>query len=200
MLGMLGLSYESSEDEDASVPSQNTNLSERQTVRAKEPSNTADTSETLPSRPITETPMKLVTPAVDTTPEGPALGPSRPQAEPIDTDEGPTSRPQSPYSANRTALRNLTLPPTPSFTIPSSPPGSPPASTAKFTQFLLLKKRGVHFNERLSTSAQLRNPALLSKLREFAGISDEEQYATALEGEDGVVVKWPEYASSGTGV
>jgi hypothetical protein len=59
--------------------------------------------------------------------------------------------------------------------IPPSPPGSPPrgheALTAKFDTFLRLKRtKGVHFNERLASSAGLRNPALMDKLLGFVGL------------------------------
>lgn len=90
------------------------------------------------------------------------------------------------------------MPTIPNFDIPSSP--SPPpsnseeaaalaATTKKFDRFLELKKQGVHFNERLEKSSSLRNPSLLPKLMEFAGISEAESYISTLSGE---VVSWPE--------
>lgn len=92
-------------------------------------------------------------------------------------------------------IRNLTMPPVPNFDIPSSPPSSPPEpSTAKFGRFLELKKKGIHFNDKLEESSALRNPALLTKLREFAGISDEEQYASALPLEIALPTKFPSWA------
>jgi hypothetical protein len=94
------------------------------------------------------------------------------------------------------------MPTVPNFSIPDSPP--PPLSTSeeaaalaattkKFTRFLELKKQGVHFNERLQNTPSLRNPSLLPKLMEFAGISTEESYASTLSEEAGAVpTRWPE--------
>lgn len=105
------------------------------------------------------------------------------------------SVPSSPYTANRLQVRNLTMPPIPSFEIPPSPPGSPPpATTAKFARFLEFKKKGVHFNERLSQSAALRNPGLLAKQMDFAGISQEDQYASSLPESIAVPTRFPEWA------
>ncbi|KAI9814112.1 MAG: hypothetical protein M1832_006000 [Thelocarpon impressellum] len=100
---------------------------------------------------------------------------------PPSSNSGATSAPQSPYSASRSLIRDLTLPPFPNLDIPPSPPGSPPpASTAKFRHFLELKKQGVHFNEKLAKSSALKNPGLLQKLMGFAGIDERGQYATTL--------------------
>lgn len=88
---------------------------------------------------------------------------------------------ESPYSANRALLRDLTLPTAPNYDIPSSPPGSPDASTnSKFKHFLELKRQGVHFNEKLAKSSALKNPSLMQKLMEFSGISETGQYSTIL--------------------
>lgn len=94
------------------------------------------------------------------------------------------------------------MPTVPNFDIPASPP-PPPQTTAeathlstttkKFTRFLELKQQGIHFNDRLQNSASLRNPSLLPKLMEFAGVSVEESYASSLSAEaGGVPVKWAE--------
>ncbi|KAK3069023.1 hypothetical protein LTR53_012959 [Teratosphaeriaceae sp. CCFEE 6253] len=92
--------------------------------------------------------------------------------------------------------------PSPNFDIPDAP--SPPpanseeaavlaATTKKFERFLELKKQGVHFNERLQNSSSLRNPSLLPKLMDFAGVSLEDSYASTLSSsEGGVPVRWPE--------
>lgn len=87
------------------------------------------------------------------------------------------------------------MPRTPNFDIPPSPPGSPPAkTTAQFAHFLEIKKKGQHFNERLENSSALRNPSLLHKLRGFAGISDEDQYATTLPADVAVPTSFPPWA------
>jgi HCNGP-like protein len=117
---------------------------------------------------------------------GPILGPSGPTDDYISppSPESETFTPQSPYSANRAQLRELTLPPIPNLDIPASPLGSPPASTnAKFAQFLELKKQGIHFNEKLAKSSALKNPSLMEKLMDFADIDDVEQYGNTLSRE-----------------
>jgi hypothetical protein len=59
----------------------------------------------------------------------------------------------------------------PNLNIPPSPPGSPPQkSTRKFTQFLELKKKGQHFNQRLENSSVLRDLNHSRKLMDFAGV------------------------------
>ena len=106
-----------------------------------------------------------------------------------------------PYTFERQRLRELTMPKVPNFDIPDSPP--PPernsekaavlaATTKKFDRFLELKRQGIHFNERLQSSASLRNPSLLPKLMDFAGISTEDSYRSSLSEEVDVAVKWPE--------
>ena len=106
------------------------------------------------------------------------------------------SPPLSPYSAQRAAIRRLTLPPIPNFDIPPSPPGSPSqATTAKFERFLELKAQGIHFNEKLEKSSALRNPALFRKLMDYAGISEEDQYCSTLPDEMAVPTKFPDWAS-----
>lgn len=99
-----------------------------------------------------------------------------------------SSAPSSPFTANRALLRDLTLPTVPNLDIPPSPPGSPaPALTKKLDNFLELKKKGIHFNGKLASSAAVQNPALMDKLmgfvemgREEGGDSLREQYATTL--------------------
>ncbi|KAL8961474.1 MAG: hypothetical protein Q9183_005306, partial [Haloplaca sp. 2 TL-2023] len=91
------------------------------------------------------------------------------------------TNPVSPFSANRLAIRNLTLPPIPDLNIPPSPPGSPPAvMVQKFDHFMQLKRQGLHFNEKLAGSSALKNPSLLQKLMTSAGLGDTEQYANTL--------------------
>ena len=106
------------------------------------------------------------------------------------------SPPLSPYSAQRAAIRKLTLPPIPNFDIPPSPSGSPSqATTAKIERFLELKAQGIHFNEKLEKSSALRNPGLFQKLMDYAGISEEDQYCSTLPEEIVVPTKFPDWAS-----
>ena len=100
---------------------------------------------------------------------------------PLVVENGTQSAPESPHAASRAALLNLTLPTVPNLDIPPSPPGSPPAAmNQKVKQLLELKKQDVHFNEKLAHSSAMKNPSLLGKLMTFAGLDQNEQYATTL--------------------
>jgi len=131
--------------------------------------------------PITQQPqaqVDLEAPLV-----GPAFGPSAEQL-PVElflpeVDE--MAAPESPYSANRALLRDLTLPSIANYDIPPSPPRSPVQSTnAKFKHFLDLKRQGIHFNEKLAKSSALKNPSVMQKLMDFAVIDEAGQFATTL--------------------
>ena len=134
----------------------------------------------------------------DAAPLGPFVGPTMapdPTLEEAER-EGSQSPPLSPYSAQRAAIRKVTLPPIPDFNIPPSPPGSPSqATTAKFERFFELKRQGIHFNEKLERSSALRNPGLFQKLMGYAGISEEDQYCSTLPAEIAVPTKFPDWAS-----
>lgn len=52
----------------------------------------------------------------------------------------------------------------------------------------------MHFNERLSQSSALRNPGLLAKQMDFAGISQEDQYASSLADGIAIPTEFPEWA------
>ncbi|KAF2857772.1 hypothetical protein K470DRAFT_206530, partial [Piedraia hortae CBS 480.64] len=95
----------------------------------------------------------------------------------------------------RQRVQELTMPTIPNFAIPNSPEpeeSTKSAITAKFERFLALKKQNVHFNERLKNSPALGNPSLLPKLMEFAGITQNESYASALPEHLAVRTEWPE--------
>jgi hypothetical protein len=129
---------------------------------------------------------------------GPINGPSQgPTASPPPDEDGSVNDapPGSPYTSNRAIIQNLTLPTVPNFDIPPSPPGSPPQrATKKFAQFLELKKKGQHFNQRLEGSSVLRDPGHLQRLLDFAGISEEEQYESTLPDTMAIPVVFPEWA------
>ena len=166
----------------------------------------------IPS-PTHDDPSVAAKPSLDeqmpSAPVGPSVAPAptvlhgpTPAPQP-ENDEALSTPPASPYTTERALLRNLTMPTHPNFNIPSSP--SPPpqnseeaatltATTKKFERFLELKKQGVHFNARLENSASLRNPSLLPKLMEFAGmrVEEAESYASTLGEGVEVPARWPE--------
>lgn len=133
----------------------------------------------------------------------------------LETDSEP---PNSPYTAQRTLLRDLTLPAIDISTldIPPSPPSSPSQASSpaaaqfealntKFDEFLRMKRtKGVHFNERLATSSMLRNPSLMDKMLGFVGVEAEflgpddvkatEQYMTTLPSELWDPIAFPDWA------
>lgn len=117
-------------------------------------------------------------PQLNGTSTGPMVGPEIPQDLLNDRNEsGSAVEPQS----ERAIIRELTMPPIPNFDIPPSPPGSPdPVAEKKFKHFLDLKSQGVHFNEKLASSSSLKNPSLLTKLMEHAGIAPQDAYSTSL--------------------
>ncbi|KAM0158374.1 hypothetical protein ACHAQE_005571 [Botrytis cinerea] len=151
--------------------------------------------------PPTEDPQTIELPS-NPKPNAPLVGPQLGPVEATDFSEVEDlmngerdGEPQSPYSANRALLRDLTLPTVPNYDIPPSPPGSPVTSTsAKFKHFLDLKKQGTHFNEKLAKSAALKNPSLMQKLMDFADIDEAEQYATTLPQDLWNPAGFPEYA------
>ncbi|KAI9792889.1 MAG: Proteasome subunit beta type-7 [Piccolia ochrophora] len=189
---MLGLNeYSSSDEEGSKSVKREAPPSPQQAATQFEQQRGQDTNGLkTPSRPSQEDPPS--TTALDAPtdlpevgpstgpPTGPMVGPSRASPSPSAAN-GTTSSPQSPYTAARSLIRDLTLPPQPDLDIPPSPPGSPLASTnAKFALFLELKKQGVHFNEKLAKSSALKNPSILPKLMAFAGMDERSQYASSL--------------------
>ncbi|KAL1304942.1 hypothetical protein AAFC00_003853 [Neodothiora populina] len=207
-MSALGLAdYASSSDEEDGTPTQPPlSAPAQQSIKvAEEPEEQSESVKSNGKQPAFDTsPEARPEPAAPTV--GPALGPAAgPAAMPehlpddmtdlAEDDDEDAQPPTSPYTTNRLLLRNLTMPPVPNFDIPPSPPGTPPAATtAKFTRFLELKKKGVHFNQRLHQSAALRNPGLLAKLMDFAGISERDQYASALPEALAVPAEFPEWA------
>ena len=113
-------------------------------------------------------------------PSGDIIGPTLPVADPsADTEDSIV--PSSPYSAARSLVHDLTLPTNPNLDIPPSPPGSPPPGVdQKFSHFRELKQQGIHFNEKLAHSSALKNPSLLARLMNAAGVSADQQYDTTL--------------------
>ncbi|KAF2178497.1 hypothetical protein K469DRAFT_754364 [Zopfia rhizophila CBS 207.26] len=193
---MLGINYESSDDEEVAAPTKTqANISNEKTPAKPSDATTLDVGPTAKSALESsnrhhEEPPTSTGPAI-----GPALGPSVTSPPPVSLPTDDVATPQSPYTSTRSAIQNLTLPTVPNFDIPPSPPGSPPpSSTKKFAQFLELKKKGVHFNQRLESSTALRNPSHLQKLMDFAGIRAEEQYTSTLPKDIAVPAVFPEWA------
>ncbi|KAM0163851.1 hypothetical protein ACHAPG_001004 [Botrytis cinerea] len=183
---MAGLVDYGSSDEEDSLQIDKPQSSSNPHARGFPPTEDPQTIE-LPSNPKPNAPLV-----------GPQLGPDEATdfSEVEDLMNGERDgEPQSPYSANRALLRDLTLPTVPNYDIPPSPPGSPVTSTsAKFKHFLDLKKQGTHFNEKLAKSAALKNPSLMQKLMDFADIDEAEQYATTLPQDLWNPAGFPEYA------
>ncbi|KAK2783927.1 hypothetical protein FQN52_009448 [Onygenales sp. PD_12] len=171
---MLGLAAYSSSSEDEDQPSRPANAQQ-----PKQPESSLQNTPVLPADGAG--PDQPPQPAIED-PNKPLVGPFQPSQHPSPANDTPsTSRKSSPFSSNRTLIHDMTLPPIPNLDIPPSPPGSPnPAANQKFAHFLSLKRQGVHFNEKLASSSSLRNPGLLSKLMEHAGIDEQVQYATSL--------------------
>lgn len=107
------------------------------------------------------------------------IGPQTPSLTKAAGNESKAT-PQSPYSETRSFIQGLTPPPLPRIDIPPSPPGTVSNEiNEKFQHFFELKKQDVHFNEKLARSSALKNPSLVHKLMDFAGIG-EGSYDTTL--------------------
>ncbi|RMD41910.1 hypothetical protein DV735_g3208, partial [Chaetothyriales sp. CBS 134920] len=78
-------------------------------------------------------------------------------------------------------IRHLTPASHPINALPPSPPGTPdPVVEARFSKFLELKKKGLHFNADLAKKPSFRNPAILKSLMARSGIDDQLSYASSL--------------------
>ncbi|KAJ4380140.1 hypothetical protein N0V86_004449 [Didymella sp. IMI 355093] len=194
---MLGVNYESSDEEELPATSAQVSL-EYATRRTSIATNielatipvAAAAPEALP-RPAPHN----AAPSPPAPVNGPAQGPTVSPPPSENNDAAAELPPGSPYTSDRAIIQNLTLPTVPNFDIPPSPPGSPPQrATKKFSQFLELKKKGQHFNQRLESSTVLRDPGHSQKLLDFAGISDKEQYASALSEHLAVPAVFPPWA------
>jgi hypothetical protein len=195
---MLGINYESS-DEEETISATKSNVSCRDVFEGLLIATNIELTNTLAQaapapEPLSE-PAPLEQPAASTGPvNGPSQGPTA-SPPPPDGTSSEDAPPSSAYTSNRAMIQNLTLPTVPNFDIPPSPPGSPPQrATNKFAQFLELKKKGQHFNQRLEGSSVLRDPGHLRKLLDFAGVSEEDQYTSALSDKVVIPVVFPEWA------
>ena len=197
---MLGVNYESSDEEEAlpATPAKVSlvHVSRRTSIATNiELANVPVTVATAAAPEVLPQPAPpKATPPSPAPINGPAQGPTV-SPPPADNDIAGDVPPGSPYTSSRAIIQNLTLPTIPNFDIPPSPPGSPPQrATKKFAQFLQLKEKGQHFNQRLESSSVLRDPGHLQKLMDFAGISEEEQYASTLPESLGVPTVFPPWA------
>ncbi|PYI09046.1 hypothetical protein BO78DRAFT_309106 [Aspergillus sclerotiicarbonarius CBS 121057] len=168
---MLGLgAYDSSSDDEVESKSPSIQPKEGDSQQAQPLQVIRDTGAVKENTP----PEKIPAPESDR----PVLGPMHEGSQ--DPHQYP-AEPSQVFSASRTLIHDLTLPPIPNLDIPPSPPGSPnPAANAKFAHFLSLKKQGMHFNEKLAGSTSLKNPSLLKKMMDHAGIDDQAQYHASL--------------------
>ncbi|KAJ4988400.1 Meiotically up-regulated gene 151 protein [Stagonosporopsis vannaccii] len=183
---MLGVNYESSDEEEV-LPATSLKVSPAH-VHLRTPIATNIELANVPvaaapaptPESISQPPPRQVTPPSTAPVSGPAQGPTVSPPPPDDNADN-AGAPGSPYTSSRAIIQNLTLPTVPNFAIPPSPPGSPPQrATKKFAQFLELKKKGQHFNQRLESSSVLRDPNHSQKLMDFAGIREEDQYTSTL--------------------
>ncbi|USP79727.1 hypothetical protein yc1106_07001 [Curvularia clavata] len=183
---MLGIDYPDSDEEEVTQATQ------------LELTNIPVTVAPAPAQAPPSAPPAPPAPKQPSVSEGPVSGPSQgPGVSPSPADDGPAddAAPGSPYTTTRALIQNLTLPTVPNFNIPPSPPGSPPQrATKKFAQFLELKKKNQHFNHRLESSSVLRDPGHSQKLMDFAGISEEESYASTLSEDVAVPTVFPPWA------
>lgn len=195
---MLGVNYESS-DEEEELPATTVKVSLAQVpLRTSIATNIELANVSVAATPTTEdlspSAPRKATPPPSAPVNGPAQGPSV-SPPPADDDATNNVTPGSPYTSRRAIIQNLTLPTVPNFDIPPSPPGSPPQrATNKFAQFLELKKKGQHFNQRLENSSVLRDPGHSQKLMDFAGINEEEQHASTLSEGLAVPAVFPPWA------
>ncbi|KAF2854534.1 hypothetical protein T440DRAFT_495939 [Plenodomus tracheiphilus IPT5] len=176
---MLGIDYPSSDEEEI-APVENPEL-------ANISKSNAPATKPLPKPgPVSQEP---IAPA-------PISGPSQgPTVSPPPEDDGAPDDGAPLNISTRARVQNLTLPTVPNFDIPPSPPGSPPLkATKKFAQFLNLKRKGQHFNQRLEGSSVLRDPGHLQRLMDFAGISEEDSYTTTISDDVAVPVAFPPWA------
>ncbi|KAF2876475.1 HCNGP-like protein-domain-containing protein [Massariosphaeria phaeospora] len=184
---MLGINYESSDEDEVVLAPKKPQLSHVSVHNAPAPALTPTPTPThkVPSVSAVQKQSSSVG-SVDETPQGPAVPPPDPSNH---------ATPGSPYTSTRSMIRNLTLPTIPNFDIPASPPGSPPhQTTQKFAKFLDLKKNGQHFHQRLESSLGLRDPGHLSRLMDFAGVNEDEQYCSSLPQDLAVPTIFPSWA------
>ncbi|KAI9728941.1 MAG: hypothetical protein M1828_000026 [Chrysothrix sp. TS-e1954] len=148
---------------------------------AQQPDGEAPGSQSRVSSPAAEPSTRLSGPLSEN-----AMGPAPASASGPDTRDAESSS-----ISERQLVQSLTLPPIPNTFIPPSPPGSPSKSiTAKFERFLDLKKKGIHFNDRLASSSAMQNPAIWQEMMAFAGIDPAtEQYASTLPDDLAIVRK-----------
>ncbi|KAJ6092911.1 hypothetical protein N7486_008200 [Penicillium sp. IBT 16267x] len=183
---MLGLgAYDSSSEEEVEIKTpapqhqkQSLEISQANLVKGDSSMNSKqiDDSETnlrpllqLDQYATEDTPSQLSPSRSNEVPNGPVLGPASMNTTPF-PEERSAGGSTSPFSASRALIQDLTLPP--------DPPD--PAANTKFEHFLSLKKQGVHFNAKLASSSSLKNPSLLTKMMEHAGIDEQAQYNTSL--------------------
>lgn len=191
---MLGIDYASSDEDEASqVATPNVSLID--TLKGSIATNIKLTTKTQAPPVVNQ--AKAAAPAqaaitsvpVEDLSQGPTV------SLPLTEEAAQDAAPGSPYTTSRVLIQNLTLPTVPNFSIPPSPPGSPSQkATKKFAQFLDLKKKDQHFNQRLETSSVLRDPSHLQRLMDFAGINEEDSYTSTLSRDVAVPSKFPEWA------
>ncbi|CCU76787.1 hypothetical protein BGHDH14_bgh04028 [Blumeria hordei DH14] len=177
------VNYSSSEEENEEDKMQKTWLkNEAKTLSKIDDKGSSITENIVANFPITDRSRNSITKCLDV--NAPLLGP---HLEPntivgsISFESDPDLIQLSPHSKGRAILRNLTMPTSPNYEIPSSPTTPPNKEiNLKFNRLLELKVRGIHFNEKLESSTALKNPTCMQNLMDLANMDETDQYLTTL--------------------
>ncbi|EPQ65848.1 hypothetical protein BGT96224_3785 [Blumeria graminis f. sp. tritici 96224] len=177
------VNYSSSEEEDETDRMQKTWLeNEAKTLSKIDEKGSSITENIVANFPTTDRSRNPIKKCQDI--NAPLLGPHlEPNtiAGPISFESDPNLIQLSPYSKGRAILRNLTMPTSPNYEIPSSPTTPPNQEiNLKFNRLLELKARGIHFNEKLESSTALKNPTCMQNLMDLANMDETDQYLTTL--------------------
>ncbi|KAG8624191.1 hypothetical protein KVT40_009167 [Elsinoe batatas] len=178
-MSTLGLGgYGSSDDEDEAV--------------AEPPVSIKPSATSITADPVTQSQPTVCQSPTNSPEPAPGLV-SAPSASPLSSppQPGSPSPSLSPYALARQQIHALTMPPVPNFSLPPAPPRSPGLTQQdkKIQHFLALKKQGVHYHERLLSTAALRDPEQVKQLLRFAGIGGGAEYENALLEGTGVDVR-----------
>jgi hypothetical protein len=196
---MLGINYESSDEEEAVAPKPDlaSKKDDTTSIQPQKPSDAPPHVEHVEVPPEKEEVPSAAHISENTS--GPALGPTRgPVAQPnVEESERlqDIARPEPSQPSSRQAIHEFTYPLNRNHEIPPSPPGSPaPGSTAKFEKWLEHKKKGLHFNQKLQSNSGFHNPGYLQSSLKKLGLTQEDEYGSTLPPDVAVPAIFPEWA------